>query len=117
MSIQTNILHPEGAAICLPGASTAVPSSIDELRERIDQVDRELLQALARRAELARAIGRLKRAGRLPVLDPAREARVVRQAVGVARELCIPDEEVRDLVWRTLALCRAAQAEPPQPGP
>ena len=86
------------------------------LRARIDDVDRELLEALSRRAELAREVSRMKRAGGLPPLDPAREAEIVRRAVGRARALHIPDEEVRDLVWRTLALCRQAQARTDQGG-
>jgi len=92
----------------------AVPAAgsqdLATLRARIDDVDRELLEALSRRAELAREVSRMKRAGGLPSLDPAREAAIVRRAVGRARELHIPDEEVRDLTWRTLALCRQAQA-------
>ncbi len=85
------------------------PPSLAELRASIDQVDQELLAALARRAELARAVARMKRVGGIPPVDPAREAVIVRTAVGRARELRIPDEEVRDLAWRTLALCRSAQ--------
>jgi chorismate mutase len=89
--------------------SAPLPPSLAELRASIDQVDQELLAALARRAELARAVARMKRVGGIPPVDPAREAVIVRTAVGRARELRIPDEEVRDLAWRTLALCRSAQ--------
>lgn len=90
-------------------ASQADEPTLEDLRTRIDQVDRELLTALARRAELARAVARMKRLGGIPAVDPAREAVIVRTAVGRARPLRIPDEEVRDLAWRTLALCRRAQ--------
>lgn len=90
------------------GPDPAAPTLAD-LRACIDQVDRELLAALARRAELAREVSRMKRVGGIPQIDPAREAVIVRTAVGRARELRIPDEEVRDLAWRTLALCRRAQ--------
>lgn len=90
------------------GAGSPGPT-LAELRAHIDQVDRELMAALARRAELARAVSRMKRVGGMLLVDPAREAVIVRRAVGRARELRIPDEEVRDLAWRTLALCRRAQ--------
>lgn len=96
-----------------PAAGT---QDLATLRARIDDVDRELLEALSRRAELAREVSRMKRAGGMPRLDPAREAEIVRRAVGRARALQIPDEEVRDLAWRTLALCRQAQARVDQPG-
>lgn len=92
------------------GAGPRPPApTLEDLRASIDRVDQELLAALARRAELARAVSRMKRVGGIPLVDPAREAVIVRTAVGRARELSIPDEEVRDLAWRTLALCRRAQ--------
>ena len=98
---------------CGPGDS----ESLATLRSRIDEVDRELLASLALRADLARAVAGLKRLSGLPPVDPAREAEVVRRAVARARTLQIPAEEVRDLVWRTLALCREAQRTIPPEQP
>jgi chorismate mutase/prephenate dehydratase len=48
-----------------------------ELRTGIDQVDRELLALLNRRAALANEVGELKRAEGSPVFRPEREAQVI----------------------------------------
>ncbi len=44
-----------------------------------------------------------------PVLDPGREAAVVRRASERARELGIDPELVRDLIWRIIDAARQAQ--------
>jgi chorismate mutase len=51
--------------------------TIDELRQRIDAIDRQLVALLGERASCALAIGRLKEAAHLPIYQPAREAEVL----------------------------------------
>ena len=51
--------------------------TIDQLRARIDEIDRQLVSLLGERASCALAIGRLKEAAGLPVYQPAREAEVL----------------------------------------
>ena len=46
---------------------------IQELRNRIDQVDTELVRLYGERMKLAREIGRYKRENDLPVMDTKRE--------------------------------------------
>jgi chorismate mutase len=53
---------------------------IEDWREEIDAIDRELLRLLNQRARVARKIGALKRAAGLPVCDPDRERAVLSQA-------------------------------------
>lgn len=84
-------------------------AAIDSLRVRIEKTDDLLLALLQRRMRLARAIGAAKLEAGLPVLDPAREARVVRRVATRARELGMPSEEVRSLFWNIIALCRSEQ--------
>ena len=81
------------------------------LRTRIEQIDRDLIDLIAERAEIAREVGELKRQLGLPVLDPSREAAVVRRAGTLAREAGLPDEDVRYLFWHLVGLCRRAQLE------
>ena len=45
------------------------------------------------------------------VLDPAREVAVVTRAARAARQLGLPDREVRGLYWSILAMSRRAQLE------
>ena len=84
---------------------------MDRLREEIETIDRSLIELIARRVDLAREVGRAKRAAGLPTLDPAREAAVVRRAGQVAREVGIEDEDVRYIFWHLIGLSRRAQNE------
>jgi len=45
----------------------------------------------------------------LPILDPQREAKVVRSAVANARDAGLPEEPVREIFWHILGLSRKAQ--------
>lgn len=47
--------------------------NIEYWRTEIDEIDRELLRLLNRRARLAMKVGTLKRAAGLPYCDPERE--------------------------------------------
>jgi chorismate mutase len=82
-----------------------------ELRAGIERVDREIVGLIAERLTLAREAGPLKRALGVPVLDPAREAAIVRRAAAAARESGIEGDEVRSVFWQLVGLCRRAQQE------
>jgi chorismate mutase-like protein len=60
---------------------------IDELRERIDVIDEQLVALLNTRAACAIEIGRLKRAKALPIYQPDRETAVLRRVREVTAEL------------------------------
>lgn len=84
---------------------------LTELRVEIEAIDRSIVEQLAVRAELARAVGRAKRQAGLPTLDPRREAAVVRGAVVLGRAAGLSAEDVRDIFWRVIGLCRRAQLD------
>lgn len=50
--------------------------TIDDIRDRIDRLDSELLRIFNERASLALLIGEIKKGLDLPVYDPAREKRI-----------------------------------------
>ena len=52
--------------------------TIEELRNRIDLLDETIVRLLNARAACALEIGRIKRAQRIPVYQPEREAEVLR---------------------------------------
>ena len=87
----------------------ALESRLRSLRERIEAVDDELIRIIGMRRELVLEIGRVKEALGRPVLDPAQEAAVVRQAAARARELQVDEEMTRDVLWRVISSARAAQ--------
>jgi chorismate mutase len=82
---------------------------LTRLRAEIEQVDRALIELIARRMELGRQVGNAKRAAGLPPLDPAREAAVIRRASEVAREAGAPEEDVRYVFWHLIGMSRRAQ--------
>jgi chorismate mutase len=47
--------------------------TLEELRKRIDELDRQLVELLNERARAAKMVGHLKVATSLPVYEPARE--------------------------------------------
>lgn len=84
-------------------------TSLDELRREIQRVDAKIVDLLAERMKIVRAIGELKRARGLAVVDPAREAAVVGQVAQQARAAGLPEDAVRELFWRIMALSRREQ--------
>lgn len=84
---------------------------MEGLRREIEALDRKLVKLIAHRIALAQRIGSAKRAAGLPMLDPAREATVIRRAGSLAREHDLPDEDVRAIFWRVIGLCRREQQE------
>jgi chorismate mutase len=83
---------------------------LDALRQRIEALDAELVRLIGERRALVIEIGRVKAELGLPVLDPTREAAVVRRAAALARESGGDEEMVRDVIWRIIASARDQQA-------
>lgn len=91
--------------------STEGVEELDSLRVEIERIDRELIDLIARRVELGRVVGQAKRRQGMAILDPAREAAVVRRAGVLARETGLQDEDVRYIFWHLIGLSRRAQME------
>lgn len=86
--------------------------TLDELarcRDEIERIDDEIVTLLARRLAIGKRTGDLKRAAGLPILDPTREAAVIRRVSEVARDAGIPVEAVRDVFWQIVGMSRRAQ--------
>jgi chorismate mutase len=86
-------------------------TQLEQLRDDIERVDRSIIELIAARVRLAREVGNAKRAAGLPTLDPAREAAVIRNAAVLAREANLHDDDVRQIFWHLVGLCRRAQLE------
>ena len=91
--------------------SDTLPPALVEMRAQIESIDRALIDKIAERVEAARAVGRAKKEHHLAIMDTAREAAVVRRAVELAREAQLNEEEVREIFWHIIGLCRRAQLE------
>ena len=83
--------------------------TLPELRTSIDQVDRELLDLLNRRAALANEVGEIKRAEGSPVFRPEREAQVINGLQAVNPGPLKPASVAN--IWREImSACRALEA-------
>ncbi len=78
--------------------------TLDELRERVDALDEQLVELLNQRAACALEIGALKKALGLDVYQPQREAEVLRHVREVSRARGGPlaDEAITRLFERII---------------
>jgi chorismate mutase/prephenate dehydratase len=67
-----------------------VLTSIEELRNRIDMIDEQLVRLLNVRVACAVEVGRLKHEAGLPIYQPEREAQVLASVKKSATELAGP---------------------------
>lgn len=88
-------------------------AELERIRGRISEIDDRLIRIIGERRDLVLEVGRLKAILNLPILDPGREAQVVRQAAARARELGVDEEVTRDVIWRIIASARTTQEENP----
>ncbi len=82
--------------------------TIEELRMRIDVLDRQLVELISERARVAQMIGHLKAATSLPVYEPDRE-KIVYANVRAANKGPLPDIEMTHIYERILDVMRALQ--------
>ena len=69
---------------------------VQELRERVDEVDRELIRALNERARVVQELATIKAEAGIPIFDPKREEEILRRAVQL-NEGPIYDSSMRDI--------------------
>jgi chorismate mutase len=84
--------------------------TLEELREQIDVLDRQLVELLSERARAAQMIGYLKAATSLPVYEPARE-KVIYANVRAANTGPLPDIELTHIYERIIDVMRALQRD------
>jgi chorismate mutase len=82
--------------------------TIEELRIRIDELDRQLVELLSERARSAQRIGYLKAATSLPVYEPNRE-KIIYANVRAANKGPLPDIELTHIYERIIDVMRALQ--------
>ena len=80
-----------------------------EVREHIDELDRELVALLQRRCELSARAGLAKRLTGAPVLDPVRELALLEQRGRWAEEDGLPADVVQALFRQVLTISRRVQ--------
>jgi chorismate mutase len=81
---------------------------IETFRREIDELDRQIVALISKRAAAAQEIGRLKRATSLPVYEPNRE-RVIFENVRSHNPGPLPDAELVHIYERIVDVMRALQ--------
>jgi chorismate mutase len=84
--------------------------TLEELRNQIDVLDRQLVELLNERASAAKMVGHLKAATALPVYEPTRE-KVVYANVRAANKGPLPDIELTHIYERIIDVMRALQRD------
>src|ERR671910_3010340 len=64
-----------------PMTDSEMQDRVRELRERVDEVDQELILALSERARIVQEIMDLKSEAGTPIYDPRREEEILRRVV------------------------------------
>ena len=82
--------------------------TLEELRIRIDVLDRQLVDLLNERARAAQMVGQVKAATSLPVYEPNRE-KIVYDNVRAANNGPLPDIELTHIYERIIDVMRALQ--------
>ncbi len=76
--------------------NTDMDSRINELRQRVDEVDRELIRILNERARIVQEIVAIKGEAGKPLFDPRREEEILRK-VAEQNEGPIYDTSMREI--------------------
>jgi chorismate mutase len=93
------------------GSADAPAAELGRLRGEIERIDRQIVGLIAERVAVARRVGPVKQALGMPILDPPREASIVRRAGEIARAAGLDDEDVRYVFWHLVGLSRRVQLE------
>ena len=72
---------PRADRIASPMADAEMQEKVRELRERVDEVDRELIRALNERARVVQEIATIKAEAGVAIFDPKREEESLQRAV------------------------------------
>ncbi|MCK9364669.1 MAG: prephenate dehydratase [Syntrophales bacterium] len=84
-------------------------NALQELRERITGVDREIIRLLNERASLSLQIGRIKKEAGREIYDPSQEENIYRNIVGNTAGV-LPDCSLKNIFREIISSSRALQA-------
>jgi chorismate mutase len=85
--------------------------SLDDLREEIESIDRELVELIARRTYVAESIAEVKEQRDLPTTDESQEARVMERAGENAEHFGVDANLVKALFRLLIELNKVEQRE------
>jgi chorismate mutase/prephenate dehydratase len=84
---------------------------IKDLRNRINDIDEQIIALLTARFETAEKIGRLKTKNNAVIYDPQREIQVLDKVKKLAQKAGLERSEITHLFQHIIALCRQVQGD------
>ena len=96
-------------ANAVPAEAEPPKPTVATLRRELDRIDREILAAMSRRAEVAQQLSAIKQSNGQSVFDPHRETEVLRQAIE-HNPGPLPDGSVQAVFREIISATRAVQA-------
>jgi chorismate mutase-like protein len=82
---------------------------LNQLRLKIDEVDEQILQLLAKRVKVCEAIGATKKAKGVPVKDTGREAEIFKRVREKAAKLAVSPAQVEAVYREIVNMCSSVQ--------
>tara|TARA_Y100000310_G_scaffold331523_1_gene405238 strand:+ start:216 stop:479 length:264 start_codon:yes stop_codon:yes gene_type:complete len=83
--------------------------SLQEIRNQIDELDQELLDVLAKRMYLSKAVGEVKRKGKLEIVQPEREAELLEQRIALANGSDLDADFIKDIFGKIMDYSKKVQ--------
>lgn len=83
---------------------------ISQLRDKIDDIDNQILVLLQQRVEICKEIGFLKKKLNIAIQDNAREAYVYNQVRNKANDLGLDSEQIDSIFHQIVNMCSAVQS-------
>ncbi|MFZ6044076.1 chorismate mutase, partial [Vibrio natriegens] len=77
-------------------------AELSKLRDQIDDVDRQMVELLARRLSLVEEVGHVKSLHGLPIYAPDREAAMLASRRQEAESKGVPPDLIEDILRRTM---------------
>ncbi len=84
---------------------------LNELRDQIDAVDKQMVELLARRLELVEKVGEVKSQHGLPIYAPDREAAMLASRREEAEKQGVPPQLIEDILRRTMRESYASEKD------
>lgn len=82
-----------------------------DYRKELDQLDKELIDVLAKRFLVNREVKRLKSLRNIPMIDPIREKEMIKSRRNYAKTLEIDPDFIEEIFWKVLEYVRGEKEE------
>jgi chorismate mutase len=86
-----------------------MPDAIAILREKIDNIDDQILFALSERVKVCKAIGVAKKKQKMPIRDESRESELYLRVKEKSKKLGLNETQIEQLYREIVNMCSAVQ--------